>query len=104
MIVGNSLSRRIIPFGIVFTLEENSDTYYKLIKAFGNIMGKMPRVIVTDQTPAAKKAIDELKRENEFDSFHILDIHHILSNLRKKLKDKSDIKLYASLAACTNQK
>jgi hypothetical protein len=58
MIVGNSFSRRIIPFGIVFALEESSETYYKVIRSFGNIMGKLPRVIITDQTPAAKKAID----------------------------------------------
>lgn len=47
-ILGNSLSRRIVPFAILFVLEESSDMYYRLLRAFGNIMQKMPKVIVTD--------------------------------------------------------
>lgn len=48
LVVGNSLSRKIIPFALLLTLEESSEAYYRLIKSFGNIMGSLPDVIITD--------------------------------------------------------
>lgn len=64
MIVGNSLSRRIVPFALLVALEESSDSYYKLIKSFGNIMGRLPGVIVTDESKGAESAILKLIEES----------------------------------------
>lgn len=66
MVVGNSLSRKIVPFALLVALEESADSYYKLIKSFGNIMGRLPGVIVTDESKGAESAIKKLTEEGEF--------------------------------------
>ena len=99
-IVGNSLSKRIIPFAIMLILQETADVYYRLIRAFTNIMGHSPQIIATDESQAAKSAIEQLKNDRQFQGVHVLDLFHILKNVRKKIKDKSQISYYSQLAAC----
>lgn len=65
-------------------------------------MGRLPLVIVTDESAGAKAGIRELVADEEWDGQHLLDIHHVLANIRKQMKRKEDIRLFAELAACPN--
>lgn len=104
MLVGNSHSRRIVPFALIIALEESAETYYRLIKSFGNIMGRLPGVIITDESKGALSAIAQLHEEGEFEGAHALDLHHILQNVRKKMKNKAKFSYFPRLAACPNAK
>jgi hypothetical protein len=85
---GISSSKKIVPFGLVICNEETADRYYSIFKTFGQIMGKMPNVIITDEDKATMSALKTLKEERDFNGHHLLDCFHILRNVRKRLVNK----------------
>ena len=72
---------RCILFGAALLASESAKKYTWLLKRFKKIFGTAPKVVVTDQDPAMKIAI-----ENIFpDSRHRLCMWHIMQKLTGKV-------------------
>ena len=58
---GISASKKIVPFGLVICNEETNERYVQILKAFSDIMGRLPNVIISDEDPAFLLAVDKMK-------------------------------------------
>ena len=61
LFVGLNSARKIIPFGWCILIDETAQAFYKAFKAFFDMMGKQPGVMLTDEGLGIKAAIKELK-------------------------------------------
>lgn len=71
---------RNVTFGAGLLSSETIDSYKWLLSSFLKSFGKPPKVVVTDQDPAMKQAIESVF----FESRHRLCMWHIM----KKVADK----------------
>ena len=72
---------RCILFGAALLASESAKKYTWLLKRFKKIFGSAPKVVVTDQDPAMKIAIEEIFP----DSRHRLCMWHIMQKLTGKV-------------------
>lgn len=61
-----------------------------------------PNIIISDESAAIKASIKTLKEDNIFHGIHLLDLYHILKNTKKKLIEKSNLKLFSKLSQINN--
>lgn len=47
-ILGLSACKKIVPFALVITLEDTKERMTQVFKSFGDIMGRMPKVVLSD--------------------------------------------------------
>jgi hypothetical protein len=74
-----------VPFALIAIAEESKENYYYLLRGFCEAMPIHPRIIISDESAAIKASITALKEENIFQGDHLLDLYHILKNVKKKL-------------------
>ncbi|KAI3820774.1 hypothetical protein L1987_08322 [Smallanthus sonchifolius] len=72
---------RNVTFGAALLGSETADTYIWLLRAFKKAFGREPLVVVTDQDPAMKKAIQEVFTMSR----HRLCMWHIMQKLAEKV-------------------
>ena len=72
---------RCVIFAAALLASESAKRYTWLLKRFKKIFVKVPKVIVTDQDPAMKIAIEKILP----DSRHRLCMWHIMSKLTTKV-------------------
>ena len=72
---------RCILFGVALLASEAAKRYTWLLKRFKKIFGHAPKVVVTDQDPAMKIAIEKIFP----DSRHRLCMWHIMQKLSGKV-------------------
>jgi len=70
-----------VSFGAALLASETAETYKWLLRCFLKAFGKQPDVVVTDQDPAMKKAIEEVFT----DSRHRLCMWHVMHKLSTKV-------------------
>lgn len=73
--------KRCVTFGARLLTREDTDSYKWLLKCFLKAFGSPPKIIMSDQDPTIKKAVDELLPL----SSHHLCIWHITTKLPKKV-------------------
>ncbi|XP_052624911.1 protein FAR1-RELATED SEQUENCE 5-like [Lactuca sativa] len=73
--------KRCVTFGARLLTREDTDSYKWLLKCFLKAFGSPPKIIMSDQDPTIKKAVDELLPL----SSHRLCMWHITTKLPKKL-------------------
>lgn len=65
-------------------------------------MGGTPKTVITDQQQAIRAALTELKSSNRFNGYHLLDIFHILRNVKKETGRQS-LHYFKWLAKCKTE-
>ncbi|XP_035838132.1 protein FAR1-RELATED SEQUENCE 2-like [Helianthus annuus] len=70
-----------VTFGAALLASETADTYIWLLRVFLKVVGSQPKVVVTDQYPAMKKAISALF----VDTRHRLCMWHVMHKLSLKV-------------------
>ncbi|KAI3801880.1 hypothetical protein L1987_29997 [Smallanthus sonchifolius] len=70
-----------VTFGAALLGSETTDTYVWLLKNFLKAFGKEPKVVVTDQNPAMRKAIEEVFTKSR----HRLCTWHVMNKLSMKV-------------------
>lgn len=55
--MGLSVSRKIVPFALTVMIDETKQSFYELFKSFGNVMGKQPDYLITDEGPGIISAV-----------------------------------------------
>ncbi|KAL7583496.1 hypothetical protein Lser_V15G42934 [Lactuca serriola] len=73
--------KRCVTFGAGLLSTEDTDSYIWLLKSFPKAFGKQPLLVLSDQDPAMKKAIETVFPE----SIHRLCMWHITSKLPLKV-------------------
>ncbi|XP_073358034.1 protein FAR1-RELATED SEQUENCE 5-like [Aegilops tauschii subsp. strangulata] len=82
-IIGVNGHSRTIVFGWALLQDEKADTFKWLFETFVDVMGgKKPRVVLTDQDAAMKKAVPKVFP----DAFHRFCIWHVCRKARENLK------------------
>ncbi|KAK1407956.1 hypothetical protein QVD17_39584 [Tagetes erecta] len=69
-----------VSFGAVLLASEMAETYKWLLRCFLKLFGKQPDVVVTDQDPTMKKAIDEVFTGSR----HWLCMWHVMHKFSNK--------------------
>ena len=69
-----------------------------MCKAIFDIMGRVSKVVVSDEEAGLASALLHLKDINEFDGTHCLDLFHVLRNVRAKLSLKENLKYFPALS------
>ncbi len=100
--LGVSSCKHLVPLGIVFTLNQTREAYSKIFRTFFAAVKGHPRILVTDEEKAIGAALGELKQEGDFQGSHRLDLYHILHNVRKKLSERRQVKLFSRIAHARN--
>lgn len=72
---------RCVTFGAGLISKENIESYKWLLRSFLKAFGEQPKIVVTDQDPAMKQAIEEVIP----DSRHHLCMWHIMQKLTTKV-------------------
>ena len=81
---------RNVTLGAGLLASESIESYKWLLQSFLNSFGKQPKVVVTDQDPAMKQAIEAV-----FDkSRHRLCIWHIMKKLADKVRLNYNLRYY----------
>jgi hypothetical protein len=62
------------------------------------MMPKKLKTIISDESIALKSAISQLIRDGIFDGVHLLDLYHVLKNIRKRLTNAKQLRLFSDLA------
>ena len=70
-----------VTFGAALLASETADTYICLLRVFLKAAGDQPKVVVTDQDPAMKKAISAVFTEAR----HRLCMWHVMHKLSLKV-------------------
>ncbi|KAJ0435896.1 putative MULE transposase domain, FHY3/FAR1 family [Helianthus annuus] len=70
-----------VTFGAALLSSETADTYIWLLRVFLKVVGSQPKVVVTDQDPAIKKAISAVF----VDMRHRLCMWHVMHKLSLKV-------------------
>ena len=70
-----------VTFGAALLASETADTYIWLLRVFLKAVGSQPKVVVTDQDPAMKKAISVVF----IDTRHRLCMWHVMHKLSLKV-------------------
>ncbi|KAK1419299.1 hypothetical protein QVD17_28464 [Tagetes erecta] len=70
-----------VSFGAALLASETAETYKWLLRCFLKAFGKQPEVVVTDQDPAMKKAIEEIFTGSR----HRLCMWHVMHKLSTKV-------------------
>ena len=70
-----------VTFGAALLASETADTYIWLLRVFLKAVGSQPKVVVTDQDPAMKKAISVVF----VDTRHRLCMWHVMHKLSLKV-------------------
>lgn len=66
-------------------------------------VGGQPRVIISDEERAIAFALKQLQENGDFKGVHMLDSYHILHNIYKKLKGKSEITYFSNMIHSKNE-
>jgi len=86
--LGTSPTKRMVPLALVVTLLDNTQVYVRFLRTFFLAMKGQPAVLITDEEKAIGAAVKMLQDDGTYRGRHLLDVFHILMNVRKKLNDK----------------
>lgn len=73
--------KKCVTFGAGLLSREDTDSYTWLLNSFIKAFGKQPTIVLSDQDPAMKKAIEQVLPESQ----HRLCMWHITSKLSNKV-------------------
>ena len=76
--------RKCVTFGAGLLCNETTKSYIWLLRCFLKAFSKQPRLVVTDQDPAMRKAVAAVFKESK----HRLCMWHITNKLPLKVRDK----------------
>jgi hypothetical protein len=91
--MGISGTRKLVPFGLVVSIDEKKERFHQIFESFFEIMKKEPKTIISDEDTSLIGALKDFK----FGGFHLLDTYHILKNVKKNLKVKNYFKIFSEL-------
>jgi hypothetical protein len=56
-LMGESSSKKIVPFGLALVLDETAKTYQSIFTSFKSAVGSLPKVIVSDDAIVIRSAL-----------------------------------------------